>query len=25
VVAHWQPIETDAKRAVEQAMAKAEC
>jgi hypothetical protein len=25
VVAHWQPIETDAKRAVERAIAKAEC
>jgi hypothetical protein len=25
VVAHWQPIETDAKRAVEHAMGNAEC
>jgi hypothetical protein len=25
VVAHWQPVETDAKRAVEQAVAKAVC
>ena len=25
VMAHWQPVETDAKRAVEQAVAKAVC